>query len=57
MVKELRDHQLTIRIPRRIRKILNVQAAGEQGSVADVINNLLAQRYPARRGAGKKGGS
>jgi hypothetical protein len=48
MSQELRDHQLTIRIPQRIRDALEAQADEERRTVADVINNLLEEHYPAK---------
>jgi predicted HicB family RNase H-like nuclease len=45
--QEPRDYQLTIRIPRRIRAALKAQAEHEHRSVADVVNNILAGRFPA----------
>ena len=47
MSKERRDHQLTIRIPQRIRDAIGAQADKEQRSVADVVNNVLTAQYPA----------
>jgi hypothetical protein len=54
--QELRDNQLTIRIPQRIRDMVEEQAARERRTVADVINNLLDERYPAppREGARRR---
>ena len=46
MSQELRDHQLTIRIPQRIRDALEAQATRERRSVADVANNIFEQHYP-----------
>jgi hypothetical protein len=46
MSQELRDHQLTIRIPQRIRDALDAQAEAEHRTVADVLNNMLAKLYP-----------
>jgi hypothetical protein len=48
VLQEPRNHQLTIRIPRRLRQALDEQAARESSSVADVLNNLLALRYPVK---------
>lgn len=42
-----RNSQLTIRIPRRIRDALDAQASREHRTVADVVNNMLEERYPA----------
>jgi len=53
--QEPRDHQLTIRIPQRIRAALDAQAALERRTVADVLNNLLEAHYPAA-GDGAPGG-
>lgn len=50
MARELRDHQLSARIPRRIFTLLEKQAEAERRTVADVINNLLEERYPAQVG-------
>ena len=46
MSQERRDHQLSIRIPQRIRDAIAVQAEHERRSVADVVNNMLAEQYP-----------
>jgi hypothetical protein len=46
MSQELRDHQLTIRIPQRIRDALDAQAEAERRTVAAVLNNILAKLYP-----------
>jgi hypothetical protein len=46
VTQEPRDHQLTLRIPQRIRKALDAQAKAERRSLADVLNNLLIERYP-----------
>ena len=46
MSQELRDHQLTIRIPQRIREALGAQAEAERRTVADVLNNILSKLYP-----------
>jgi hypothetical protein len=47
MSQERRDHQLTIRIPQRIRDAIGAEAEAERRSVADVVNNILAGRFPA----------
>ena len=47
MAQELRDHQLTIRIPKRIRVAIDEHAERERRTVADVVNNALAALYPA----------
>jgi hypothetical protein len=54
MSQELRDHQLTIRIPQRIRAAIDAQAERERRTVADVVNNLLEEHYPSREGARRK---
>jgi hypothetical protein len=43
---EPRDHQLTIRIPQRIREAIEADATTEGRTVADIVNNVLAARYP-----------
>jgi predicted HicB family RNase H-like nuclease len=43
---EARDHQLTIRIPKRVRAALEIEATHERRTVADVVNDMLAARYP-----------
>jgi hypothetical protein len=48
MTRELRDHQLSARIPRRIFALMEEQAERERRTVADVLNNLLEERYPAQ---------
>lgn len=52
---ERRNHQLTIRIPRRIRDAIGVQADAERRSVADVINNILAEHFPTTPKRGQRG--
>jgi len=47
LVAEPRDHQLTIRIPQRIRDAIDAQAEAERRTTADIINNILEERYPA----------
>lgn len=49
MAHEARDHQLTIRIPQRIRDALDAQADRERRTVADIVNNLLEEHYPIER--------
>lgn len=49
MATELRDYQLTIRIPRRVYDALETQANHERRSIADVVNNMLEERYPSGR--------
>lgn len=46
VAQEPRDNRLTIRIPQRIRDALEAQAKDERRTMADVINNLLGERYP-----------
>ena len=46
MSQEPRNHQLTIRIPQRVRDAIAAQAEHERRSIADVVNNVLAERYP-----------
>jgi hypothetical protein len=48
MMQERRNHQLTIRIPKRIRVAIDAQATREQCTVADIVNHLFAATYPAR---------
>ncbi len=48
-MREPRDHQLTIRTPRRIREALEKQATTENRTIADVVNILLEKRYPPTR--------
>ncbi|HSX23392.1 MAG TPA: hypothetical protein VLE97_11515 [Gaiellaceae bacterium] len=57
MARELRDHQLSVRIPVRIYEALEALAEAERRTVADVVNNMLEERFPvaspkekARRG-------
>lgn len=47
MASETRDCQLTVRIPRRIRDALGLEADGKRRTLADIVNNALANRYPA----------
>jgi hypothetical protein len=47
--QEARGHQLTIRIPQRIRDALDAQATRERRTVADVVNNMFEEHYPAER--------
>jgi hypothetical protein len=42
-----RDHQLTIRIPQRIRDAIAAQADAERRSLADVLNNIFEELYPS----------
>jgi hypothetical protein len=46
MPVEPRGHQLTVRILQRIRDAMEAQATAEQRTVADVVNIVLADRYP-----------
>lgn len=46
MPQERRDHQLTIRIPKRIRAAIDAQAQAEHRTVADIVNNVLAAQFP-----------
>ena len=46
MTRNIRDHQLTIRIPQRLRDELETEADRDHRSVADIINIMLEQRYP-----------
>lgn len=46
MAQERRDYQLTIRIPKRIRAAIGAKAEGEQRSVADIVNHILAEIFP-----------
>jgi len=50
-MSEPRNHQLTIRIPRRLRRALDQEAERERRTVADIINIVLEDRYPRRREA------
>jgi hypothetical protein len=46
MPRELRDYQMTIRIPTRLYQALEKQADVERRSIADVVNNVLEKVYP-----------
>jgi hypothetical protein len=46
VAQERRDYQLTIRIPKRIRAAIGAKAEGEQRSVADIVNHILAEIFP-----------
>ncbi len=46
VAQELRDSQLTIRIPRRLRAAIDARAERERRSVADVLNNLIEESFP-----------
>jgi predicted HicB family RNase H-like nuclease len=48
VAQEQRDHQMTVRIPKRIHGLIRVQAEDERRSVADIINHVLAAYYSAR---------
>jgi hypothetical protein len=50
---EKRDHQLTIRIPKRLRDALAREAEADRRSVADIVVNMLEDRYGRRTGRGK----
>jgi hypothetical protein len=50
---EKRDHQMTIRIPKRLRDSLNREAEEDRRSVADIVVNLLEDRYGRRTRGGK----
>jgi hypothetical protein len=47
---EPRDHQITFRVPTRIRLALEEKAALERRTVADVLNLMLEDVFPAREG-------
>ena len=49
--QEQRKHQMTIRIPERIRDLIKVQADDERRTAADVVNNILVAHYSARGNA------
>lgn len=55
MPKEPRDEQLTIRLPRRVRVAIEARAESERRSVADVINNILADSLAPAPAAGRRG--
>ena len=46
--REVRNHQLTIRMPLRVRRLLDRQAKRDQQSVADVVNKIIVQHYAAK---------
>jgi hypothetical protein len=50
---EKRDHQLTIRIPKRLREALDREAEADRRSAADIVVNLLEDRYGRRTRGGK----
>ena len=52
---ERRDHQLTVRIPQRLRDALDREALAERRSVADIIVFMLEARYGAAKRT-RKGG-
>jgi predicted DNA-binding protein len=49
VAQEHRDHQMTIRIPQRIRDLIDAQADNERRSAADIVNNILEEHYSAAR--------
>lgn len=50
---EKRDHQLTIRIPKRLREALDREAEADRRSAADIVVNMLEERYGRRTRGGK----
>jgi predicted HicB family RNase H-like nuclease len=52
-VADKRDQQLTVRIPKRLREALDREAEADRRSVADVIVNMLEDRYGKRARGGK----
>lgn len=50
---EKRDHQLTIRIPKRLREALDREAEADRRSAADIVVNMLEDRYGRRTRRGK----
>ena len=52
--QEPRNHQLTLRIPQRIRDAIDARADHEHRSVADVINNILSESFPIPPGRGRR---
>lgn len=50
----LRNSQLTIRIPQRIREALDAQASRERRTVADVVNRMLEEHYPVPASRGSR---
>jgi predicted HicB family RNase H-like nuclease len=56
VAQESRNHQLTIRIPRRVRRAIDARAERERRSVADIVNNILEQHFPAKEPATKDQG-
>lgn len=52
-VADKRDEQLTIRIPKRLREALDREAEADRRSVADVVVNMLEDRYGKRARGGK----
>lgn len=42
-----RNHQLSVRIPQLLYVALKEQAERERRTVADVVNNMLEERYPS----------
>jgi predicted HicB family RNase H-like nuclease len=51
VAQEQRNYQMTIRIPKRIHRLIKIQADDEQRSVADIVNHVLAAHCAARDGA------
>jgi hypothetical protein len=51
VAQEQRNHQMTVRIPKRIHGLIKVQAEDERRSVADIVNHVLAAHYSARDNA------
>ena len=52
-VVEKRDHQLTIRLPKRLRDSLEREAEADRRSVADIVVNMIEDRYAKRARRGK----
>ena len=50
---EKRDHQLTIRIPKRLREALDREAEADRRSAADIVVIMLEERYGRRTRGGK----
>jgi len=50
---EKRDHQLTIRIPKRLREALDREAEADHRSAADIVVIMLEERYRRRTRGGK----
>jgi hypothetical protein len=45
--QERRNHQLSIRIPRRVWEAIEAQAERERRTASDVVNNIFAGSFPA----------